>query len=59
MVEAGVPIAAQIDGEAPGAWRLPLPPLNASSLPEPYSPGEDAPRDRLEAAARMVGKEGA
>ena len=28
-----------VDGEDGEAWHLPLPPLNATSLPEPYSPG--------------------
>ncbi|GBF92826.1 glutathione S-transferase [Raphidocelis subcapitata] len=51
MTPAGEPIAAAIDG---GAWRLPLPPLGPTSLPEPYSPGDNPPLDRLEAAARMV-----
>jgi hypothetical protein len=36
MVAEGVPVAAQIDG---GAWQLPLAPLSATSLPEPYSLG--------------------
>ena len=35
----GEAVAAEIDGEASGAWRLPLAPLSATSLPEPYSPG--------------------
>ena len=30
---------AAVDGEDGRAWHLPLPPLNATSLPEPYSPG--------------------
>lgn len=55
MTEEGQPVAEVIDGEAPGSWRLPLPPLTATSLPEPYSPGEDPNRDKLEAAARLVG----
>jgi hypothetical protein len=36
MVPDGVPVAKMIDGSA---WRLPLAPLSATSLPEPYSPG--------------------
>jgi hypothetical protein len=36
MVAEGVPVAAHIDG---GAWQLPLAPLSATSLPEPYSLG--------------------
>jgi len=47
----GAPVAAQIDG---GAWRLPLAPLSATSMPEPYSPGDNPQRDTAEAAARMV-----
>ncbi|GLC43420.1 hypothetical protein PLESTB_001555600 [Pleodorina starrii] len=50
----GEPVAAAIDGTDGTAWRLPLPPLSATSLPEPYSPGENPPVDRLEAAARLV-----
>lgn len=46
VVRAGcssVPEAAEaqaaVDGEDGRSWHLPLPPLNATSLPEPYSPG--------------------
>ena len=35
--------AAAVDGEDSKAWHLPLPPLNATSLPEPYSPGMPCP----------------
>lgn len=38
MHKDGEAVAAAIDG---GAWRLPLPPLSATSLPEPYSPGDN------------------
>lgn len=31
--------AAAIDGEDGRSWQLPLPPLNATSFPESYSPG--------------------
>ena len=31
--------AAAVDGEDSKAWHLPLSPLNATSLPEPYLPG--------------------
>ncbi|EIE23653.1 glutathione S-transferase [Coccomyxa subellipsoidea C-169] len=51
--------AAAIDGVDGKSWQLPLPPLNATSFPEPYSPGEDPPLDRLRAAARLVGNHGA
>lgn len=54
MTDDGEPIAAQVDGLDGAAWRLPLPPLTATSLPEPYSPGDSPARDRLEAAAKMV-----
>ncbi|KAL6754402.1 glutathione S-transferase [Haematococcus lacustris] len=54
MTAEGVPVSQLIDGTAPGAWQLPLPPLSASSLPEPYSPGENPAADTLEAAAAMV-----
>ncbi|KAK9905873.1 hypothetical protein WJX75_007986 [Coccomyxa subellipsoidea] len=50
--------AAAIDGED-RSWQLPLPPLNATSFPEPYSPGEDPAIDRLRAAARLVGNHAA
>jgi len=45
--------AAAIDGVDGAAWRLPLAPL----ADDPYDawPGEDPPRDRLRAAARLVG----
>ncbi|GFR39728.1 hypothetical protein Agub_g209 [Astrephomene gubernaculifera] len=51
----GAALAAAIDGQDGTSWRLPLPPLGAACAPEPYSPGEEPPRDRLEAAARLVG----
>lgn len=51
MVADGEPVAAAIDG---GAWRLPLAPLSATSMPEPYSPGDSPALDTLEAAARLV-----
>ncbi|CAL8471991.1 g11533 [Coccomyxa elongata] len=52
--EAADAIAA-IDGEDGTSWQLPLPPLNSTSFPEPYSPGENPVLDRLRAAARLVG----
>ncbi|KAJ9533875.1 hypothetical protein QJQ45_026965, partial [Haematococcus lacustris] len=54
MTAEGVPVSQLIDGTAPGAWQLPLPPLSASSLPEPYSPGENPAADTLEAASAIV-----
>jgi glutathione S-transferase len=54
MHEDGAPVAKQINGQDGKAWRLPLPPLSATSLPEAYSPGEDAPRDRAHAAYRLA-----
>jgi hypothetical protein len=54
MTATGEPVAAAIDGTDGSHMRLPLPPLNATSLPEPYSPGEVPELDRLEAAAKMV-----
>lgn len=50
----GVPVAAAIDGTDGRSWHLPLPPLTGTSL-EPFSPGEDPARDRLRAAAKLVG----
>lgn len=52
MVPEGQPVAAQLDG---GSWRLPLAPLSATSMPEPYFPGDSPARDTLEAAAKLVG----
>lgn len=49
------PQPMQIDGKDGRSWHLPLPPLNATSLPEPYSPGEQPALDTLQAAAKMVG----
>eukprot|EP00967_Tisochrysis_lutea_P151759 scaffold295727_cov15-Tisochrysis_lutea.AAC.1 len=37
--DEGLPVAAQIDGVDGESWRLPLAPLSATSLPEPFSPG--------------------
>ncbi len=54
MHPEGMPVAAALDGSDGASWRLPLPPLSATSLPEPYSPGDNPPMDRLEAAAKMV-----
>lgn len=56
MHEEGEPLAAALDGTDGVHWRLPLPPLSASSLPEPYCPGDNPPVDRLEAAAKLVGR---
>lgn len=36
MTPEGEPVAASLDGQDGKAWRLPLAPLNATSLPEPY-----------------------
>jgi len=55
MTPAGEPFAEAIDGQDGKTWHLPLAPLSATSTPEAYSPGEDPPRDRLEAAAKLVG----
>lgn len=40
--EEGEAVAGQLDGSAPGAWRLPLGPLSATSL-ECHAPGVSAP----------------
>ena len=48
------PVAAAIDGLDSASWRLPLTPLTPTSLPEPYSPGESPPIDRLKAATKLV-----
>jgi glutathione S-transferase len=58
MTPAGEAFAEAIDGQDGKTWSLPLPPLNATSTPEAYSLGEDPPRDRLEAAARLVSRGG-
>ena len=55
----GPPAAAAVDGEDGRSWALPLPPLSAASEPEPFEPGEHPARDRLEAAARLVGNHAA
>ena len=57
MSAEGVPVAASIDGQDGKSWRLPLPPLGPKTLPEPFSLGEHPERDRLQAAAKMVGKQ--
>ena len=49
----GEAVATAIDGGG-DAWRLPLPPLSATSSPEPYRPGDDAPVDTTRAAARLI-----
>jgi len=54
MTPAGEPFAEAIDGVDAASWRLPLPPLTATSTPEAYSPGEQPQLDRLQAAARLV-----
>lgn len=54
MHPEGVPVATALDGSDGASWQLPLPPLSATSLPEPYSPGDNPPVDRLEAAAKMI-----
>ncbi len=58
MPEAA-PIAAAVDGIDESSWRLPLSPLGPASLPEPHAPGDDPHRDRLRAAARLVGNHAA
>lgn len=55
MTEEGEPVAAMIDGTDSKSWRLPLPPLSTTSLPEPYSHGDNPALDCLEASAKMVG----
>jgi glutathione S-transferase len=50
----GPAAAAAIDGTDGVSWRLPLPPLSGASL-EAYEAGEAPEKDRLEAAARLVG----
>ena len=50
--------AQAIDGLDGASWRLPLPPLTATSL-EPYPAGDAPARDRLEAAARLIGNHAA
>jgi glutathione S-transferase len=57
MTPQGEPFAAAIDGQDASSWRLPLPPLSATSSPEAYSPGEQPHLDRLAAAARLVRRE--
>eukprot|EP00878_Enallax_costatus_P017108 GHUV01017963.1.p1 GENE.GHUV01017963.1~~GHUV01017963.1.p1 ORF type:complete len:518 (+),score=110.16 GHUV01017963.1:223-1554(+) len=54
MTPAGELFAAAIDGHDGKSWHLPLPPLTATSTPEAYSPGENPPVDKLQAAARVV-----
>lgn len=54
MTPAGEPFAAALDGQDGKSWHLPLPPLTGRSTPEAYSPGENPPVDRLQAAARLV-----
>jgi hypothetical protein len=54
MTPAGEPFAEAIDGQDRKTWHLPLGPLNATSTPEAYSPGEQPHLDRLAAAARLV-----
>jgi glutathione S-transferase len=51
---AGRAAASIVDGTDGVSWRLPLAPLGPGS-PEPYEAGEAPERDRLEAAARLVG----
>ena len=54
MMEEGKGSSTAIDGRDGKSWHLPLEPITATSL-EPYSPGEDPPVDRLQAAAKLVG----
>jgi glutathione S-transferase len=55
---AGEAAAAALDGADGVSWRLPLPPLSKDS-PEAHEAGESPARDRLEAAARLVGNSAA
>ncbi|GAX77172.1 hypothetical protein CEUSTIGMA_g4617.t1 [Chlamydomonas eustigma] len=54
MNSDGKAVSAMLDGRDGRSWHLPLPPLNASSVPEPYSRGEHPDRDRLQAAAKLI-----
>ena len=56
---AGKPFAAAIDGIDDSSWCLPLSPLSSTSVPEAFAPGDDPPRDRLRAAAKLVGNHSA
>ena len=47
QIPEGEPVSAAVDGEDGRSWHLPLPPLHATSLPEPYSPGQPHARVRL------------
>jgi glutathione S-transferase len=35
-------------------WSLPLAPLSATSMPEPYAPGDNPPVDTTRASARLI-----
>jgi len=74
MDDAALEVAALVDGRDYGhdsegnpvrrpmgesLWRLPLPPLSATSWPEAYSPGSDDAQDRGEAARRLLANHGA
>jgi glutathione S-transferase len=60
MTAEGQAVAAALDGSSAGSsWRLPLPPLSATSMPEPFAGRSDDARDRVEAAARLVANHGA
>lgn len=50
----GEVVSAQIDGTDGVHWKLPLPPLSTTSLPEPYSLGDNPALDTLEAASKLV-----
>jgi len=50
----GEEAAAAIDGTDGKSWHLPLSPLSASSSPEPYAVGDNAPVDMTEAAAKLI-----
>jgi len=54
MSPEGETVSAMIDGTDGRSWRLPLAPLSATSLPEPYSRGDHPELDKLEAAAKMI-----
>lgn len=67
MTPDGQAVAAMLDGGSGGAdgpsssssWRLPLPPLSSTSMPEPFAGKSDDALDRVEAAARLVANHGA
>eukprot|EP00798_Chlamydomonas_sp_ICE-L_P023466 gene23465-17292_t len=58
MVPEGRPVSLAVDGRDGDSWSLPLSPLTATSMPEPYAPGENPPADRVEAAVRLIRNHG-